>query len=100
MPYVIGGLPMSLPSDPVLRRKVDKAIEEVVSSKIRQDGEKELQSEIATQVQDSTDMPKAEFNKRAILRYKERTNLEKYNEDSEWYENVFEENDILKGNSK
>lgn len=88
---------MSLPSDHKTRNTINKALEEVVGSKIRQDGEKELQAEIAEQISDKTEMSKAEFNKRAALRYKEKVNPEKFKEERDWYDSVYEENEILSG---
>ncbi len=91
---------MSLPSDSKSRKVINSAIKEIVDSKIRQDGEKELQAEILNQASEKTEMSKAELNKRAAVRYKEVTNPEKFKEDIDWFDAVFEENDILKGGEK
>jgi len=88
---------MSLPNDQKARKVINHSLREVVDSKIRQDGEKELQAEIAEQVVDKTGMSKAEFNKRAAIRYKEVTNPEKFKEDVDWFDSVFEENEMIKG---
>lgn len=86
---------MSLPTDNKSRKTINDAIKEVVDSKIRQDGEKELQTEIAEQIAEKTEMSKAEFNKRAAIRYQEVTNPQKFKENVEWFDSVFEENEIL-----
>lgn len=88
---------MSLPTDNKARKVINDAIKEMVDSKIRQDGEKELQAEIAEQISDKTEMSKAEFNKRAAIRYKEITNPQKFKEDIDWFDSVYDENEILKG---
>lgn len=84
-----------LPNDSTARKIINDAIKEAVGSKLRQDAEKDLQSSIGETVEDKTGMPKAEFNKRVALRYKQETKFEKYLEDKEWAEVAFEENEIL-----
>ena len=88
---------MSLVNDPMERKKINDAINEIVSSKMRQDGEKELQAEIAEQIGEKTNMPKAEFVKRALIRYREVVHPQKFEKDKDWHDSVYEENDILKG---
>ena len=84
-----------LPSDPSIRKIVNDAIEEAVGSKIRQDAEKTLQSEIAEAVNEKTEMPKSEFSKRVAIRYKQEVNYTKYEEEKEWADVAYEENEIL-----
>lgn len=87
---------MSLIPDSVEKRKfLNGAINEAVDSKLRQDAEKTLQAEIKGRVEEETGMSKSEFGKRVALRYKQITDPQGYREDVEWFDSVFEENDIL-----
>ena len=86
-----------IPIDLKTRKVINDAINEVVSSKVRQDGEKELQAEIAEQISEKTDMSKSDFNKRALIRYREIVHPEKFNNDKDWFDSVFEDNETLKG---
>ena len=87
-----------IPNDPTARKTINDAIEEAVSSKLRQDAEKDHQASIAAAVEDKTGMSKAEFNKRVAIRYKQETKPEKYQEEKEWADVAYEENEILAGN--
>lgn len=61
---------LELPTDPVLRKKLTDAIQELNDSFVRQDAERELQKDIVATAAESTGVKKADIKKLAKMKYK------------------------------
>lgn len=88
---------MELPKDEQDRKLLKEAIEEAVSIKLKQDGDKQAIKDIQSSVKDSLSISAREFNKRVKTRYLQLKAEEKYRIEKENAGVEFAENEILFG---
>lgn len=88
---------MELPKDEQDRKLLKEAIEEAVSIKLKQDGDKQAIKDIQSSVKDSLSISAREFNKRVKTRYLQLKAEEKYKTEKENAGVEFAENEILFG---